>query len=155
MNIGYNIFSEKDIEGIFEISNLSFNLPWSMESIKSEINNPLAKYIVAKDKETNKVLGFIGIWIILGEGDITNIAVHPNFRKLRIGEKLLSSMITLCESLDCNIINLEVRSSNLPAISLYKKFNFLEIGLRKGYYEDNKEDAILMQYQVKLDSDGV
>ena len=147
MNISYNIFSKKDIEGIFEISNLSFKMPWSIESIKSEINNPLAKYIVAKDKETNKVLGFIGIWIVLGEGDITNIAVHPNFRKLGIGEKLLFSMINLCESLDCNIINLEVRSSNFPAISLYKKFNFSEIGLRRGYYEDNKEDAVLMQYK--------
>lgn len=144
MKISYNIFSEKDIEGIFEISNLSFKLPWSMESIKSEVDNPLAKYIVAKDIESNKVLGFIGIWIILGEGDITNIAVHPKFRKLGIGEELLSSMLNLCESLDCNTINLEVRSSNLPAISLYKKFNFSEVGLRKGYYEDNKEDAILM-----------
>lgn len=147
MNISYNIFSEKDIEGIFQISNLSFKLPWSMESIKSEVDNPLAKYIIAKDIESNKVLGFIGIWIILGEGDITNIAVHPEFRKLGIGEKLLSSMLNLCESLNCNIINLEVRSSNLPAISLYKKLNFLEVGLRKGYYEDNKEDAILMQYK--------
>ena len=147
MNISYNIFSEKDIQGIFEISNLSFKLPWSMESIKSELNNPLAKYIVAKDMRSNRVLGFIGIWIILGEGDITNIAVHPEFRKLGIGEKLLSSMLDLCDSLDCNTINLEVRSSNLPAISLYKKLNFLEVGLRKGYYEDNKEDAILMQYK--------
>ena len=147
MNISYNIFSKEDIQGIFEISNLSFKLPWSMESIKSEIDNPLAKYIVAKDMESNKILGFIGIWIILGEGDITNIAVHPEFRKLGIGEKLLSSMIELCDSLNCNIINLEVRSSNLPAISLYKKLNFLEVGLRKGYYEDNKEDAILMQYK--------
>lgn len=147
MNISYNIFSKEDIQGIFEVSNLSFKLPWSIESIESEINNPLAKYIVAKDMESNKVLGFIGIWIILGEGDITNIAVHPGFRKLGIGEKLLSSMIDLCDSLDCNIINLEVRSSNLPAISLYKKLNFLEVGLRKGYYEDNKEDAILMQYK--------
>lgn len=147
MNISYNIFSKEDIQGIFEISKLSFKLPWSMESIKSEVNNPLAKYIVAKDIESNKILGFIGVWIILGEGDITNIAVHPEFRKLGIGEKLLNSMINLCESLDCNIINLEVRSSNLPAISLYKKLNFLEVGLRKGYYEDNKEDAILMQYK--------
>ena len=147
MNISYNIFSKEDIQGIFEISNLSFKLPWSMESIKSEIDNPLAKYIVAKDMESNKVLGFIGIWIILDEGDITNIAVHPEFRNLGIGEKLLSSMIELCDSLNCNIINLEVRSSNLPAISLYKKLNFLEVGLRKGYYEDNKEDAILMQYK--------
>ena len=147
MNISYNIFSKEDIEGIFEVSNLSFKLPWSMESIKSELNNPLAKYIVAKDMRSNRVLGFIGIWIILGEGDITNIAVHPEFRKLGIGEKLLSSMLDLCDSLDCNTINLEVRSSNLPAISLYKKLNFLEVGLRKGYYEDNKEDAILMQYK--------
>lgn len=147
MNISYNIFSEKDIQGIFEISNLSFKLPWSIDSIRSELNNPLAKYIVAKDIDTNTILGFIGIWIIAGEGDITNIAVHPDFRKLSIGENLLSSMINLCASLDCNIINLEVRSSNIPAISLYKKFNFSEVGLRKGYYEDNKEDAILMQYR--------
>ncbi|WP_300385635.1 ribosomal protein S18-alanine N-acetyltransferase [Clostridium sp.] len=146
MNISYNIFSKKDTDGIFEISNMSFKLPWSIESIKSEIDNPLAKYVVAKDIETNKVLGFIGIWVVLGEGDITNIAVHPDFRKLGIGEKLLSSMISLCDSLDCNIINLEVRKSNLPAISLYEKFGFFKIGLRKGYY-DNKEDAILMQYR--------
>ena len=82
----------------------------------------------------------------MGEADITNIAVHPNYRNLTIGSKLLSSLISLCENLDCSLINLEVRSSNIPAQNLYKKFLFIENGLRKGYYTDNKEDAVLMTY---------
>jgi [ribosomal protein S18]-alanine N-acetyltransferase len=135
-----------DINDVLNISNLCFSTPWSRDSIYSELNNPLAKYIVAKDLESNSVIGFIGAWIVMGEADITNIAVHPNYRNLTIGSKLLSSLISLCENLDCSLINLEVRSSNIPAQNLYKKFLFIENGLRKGYYTDNKEDAVLMTY---------
>ncbi|MDZ7542793.1 ribosomal-protein-alanine N-acetyltransferase, partial [Clostridium perfringens] len=104
------------------------------------------KYIIAKDIEKNSVIGFVGVWIIVGEADITNIAVHPNYRKLGVGSKLLSSLINICDDLSCSLINLEVRASNISAQNLYKKFSFIENGLRKGYYEDTKEDAILMTY---------
>ena len=106
----------------------------------------MAKYIIAKDLESNSIVGFVGAWIVVGEADITNIAVHPNYRNLGIGSKLLSSLIVLCEDLNCSLINLEVRVSNTSAQNLYKKFSFIENGLRKGYYEDNKEDALLMTY---------
>lgn len=146
MRISCSLMTANDINDVLNISNLCFSTPWSRDSIYSELNNPLAKYIVAKDLESNSVIGFIGAWIVMGEADITNIAVHPNYRSLTIGSKLLSSLISLCENLDCSLINLEVRSSNIPAQNLYKKFLFIENGLRKGYYTDNKEDAVLMTY---------
>jgi len=146
MRISCSLMTANDINDVLNISNLCFSTPWSRDSIYSELNNPLAKYIVAKDLESNSVIGFIGAWIVMGEADITNIAVHPNYRNLTIGSKLLSSLISLCENLDCSLINLEVRSSNIPAQNLYKKFLFIENGLRKGYYTDNKEDAVLMTY---------
>lgn len=146
MKISYNLMTEDDVDGVLNITNLCFSIPWSKSSIYGELNNPLAKYIVAKDLESNSIVGFVGVWIVVGEADITNIAVHPNHRKLGIGSKLLSSLIVLCENLDCSLINLEVRASNKPAQSLYRKFSFIENGIRKNYYEDNKEDAILMTY---------
>lgn len=144
MKITYNLMTDKDVNGVFDISNASFSSPWSLESIEGEINNPLAKYIVARDEDSNLVVGFVGIWIVVGEGSITNISVHTDYRKQGIGAKLLESLINLCTHLDCSLINLEVRASNYPAQNLYKKYGFVVDGLRKGYYEDNKEDAILM-----------
>ncbi|MGN0026397.1 MAG: ribosomal protein S18-alanine N-acetyltransferase [Clostridium sp.] len=144
MKITYNLMTNKDVNGVFNISNACFSMPWSIESIEGEINNPLAKYIVARDEDSNLVVGFVGIWIVVGEGSITNIAVHTDYRKQGIGAKLLESLINLCTHLDCSLINLEVRASNYPAQNLYKKYGFVVDGLRKGYYEDNKEDAILM-----------
>lgn len=144
MKITYNLMTNKDVNGVFNISNACFSMPWSIESIEVEINNPLAKYIVARDEDSNLVVGFVGIWIVVGEGSITNIAVHPDYRKQGIGAKLLESLINLCTHLDCSLINLEVRASNYPAQNLYEKYGFVVDGLRKGYYEDNKEDAILM-----------
>jgi len=146
MKISCSLMTANDINDVLNISTLCFSTPWSKDSIYSELNNPLAKYIVAKDLESNSVIGFIGAWIVMGEADITNIAVHPNYRNMTIGSKLLSSLISLCENLDCSLINLEVRSSNITAQNLYKKFLFIENGLRKGYYTDNKEDAVIMTY---------
>ena len=146
MKIHYRLIKKEDVDGIFEISSLSFKTPWSYESIKSEINNPLAKYIVALDLDNKKILGFIGAWIIASEADIVNIAVHPKYRSLGIGSKLLSSFIELGRNEDWYKINLEVRESNLSAQKLYSKYNFKVDGIRKNYYEDTKENAILMSH---------
>jgi len=147
MKIHYRLLTSKDIDGIFDISSLSFKTPWSFESIKAETTNPLAKYIVCLDSDDNdKVIGFIGGWIVVGEADIVNIAVHPNFRKLGIGSKLLEYFIELGKNEEWYKINLEVRESNIAAQNLYKKLNFKIDGIRKEYYEDNKENAILMSY---------
>ena len=145
MKIVYSLIKEEDVDGIYNISKDSFSIPWSLNSIKSEVSNPLAKYVVAMDIDLNIVVGFVGIWIVAGEGDITNIAVHKDYRRLGIGKCLLEYLINLCKNLNCNTITLEVRESNLKAQNLYKSFDFTIDGIRKNYYEDTKENAILMR----------
>lgn len=144
MKIIYKFMDEASVNDVFNISKECFSTPWSIESIKTELNNPLAKYIIALDEENNKVVGFVGAWIVVGEASITNIAVTSNYRNKGIANDLIKALIKTCLDLNCYLINLEVRASNIKAQNLYKKNGFLVDGLRKGYYEDNKEDAILM-----------
>lgn len=132
------------INGVYNLSKECFAIPWTLDSITNELNNPLAKYIIAEDLETNEVIGFVGVWIVAGEGDITNIAVNPKYRKHGVASNLLLNLLDICKSLNCNDITLEVRESNIPAQNLYKKFDFKEEGIRKGYYSDNGENAIIM-----------
>ena len=144
-NISITLMEECDLEAVLEVSSLSLKESWSKESFKKELSNPLAKYLVAKGN--NKVIGFAGVWTIVDEGHITNIAVHPNFRKKGIGSILLSSLIEHCKNWGCNSLTLEVRSSNTTSQNLYKKYNFKEEVIRKKYYKDNNEDAIIMWYR--------
>ncbi|WP_300902554.1 ribosomal protein S18-alanine N-acetyltransferase [uncultured Clostridium sp.] len=144
MKINYSLMKDVNINGVYNLSKECFAIPWTLDSITNELNNPLAKYIIAEDLETNEVIGFVGIWIIAGEGDITNIAVNPNYRKHGVASNLLLNLLDICKSLNCNDITLEVRESNIPAQNLYKKFDFKEEGIRKGYYSDNGENAIIM-----------
>lgn len=133
---------EKYIEGILNISLLSFPISWSRESVEKELDNKFARYVVAV--MNNIVVGFGGMWIIVDEGHITNIAVHPEYRQLGIGSMILEALIDICRLEGCLAMTLEVRRSNFKAQNLYTKYGFLQEGLRKGYYEDNKEDAIIM-----------
>lgn len=135
--------NETHIDGIFNVSTLSFHISWSIDSIKKEIvDNKNAIYIVAvKD---NQVIGYGGSWVILDEGHITNIAVSPKYRGMGIASLILDNLMKSCKCCDVVSMTLEVRKSNIPAQNLYKKFNFIEEGLRKNYYADNKEDALIM-----------
>jgi len=142
MNIIIDFMKEEDINEILDISSLSFSVSWSKNSYIQELTNPVARYLVAKID--NKVIGFIGTWIVLDESHITNIAVHPNHRKQGIASKLVEELLYYCKTQGCISYTLEVRSSNKAAKSLYEKYNFKQDGVRKGYYEDNKEDAIIM-----------
>ncbi len=90
------------------------------------------------------IAGFVGFWIMVGEAHITNIAVRVPYRRQGIGELLLISAIDMATELNAHIITLEVRASNTPAQSLYQKCGFTQVGLRRGYYSDNKEDGIIM-----------
>ena len=133
----------EDIDSISEIEKMCFSDPWSRESIAYEYEqNSLAKYLVA-EKE-NIVIGYIGVWLIGDEGHITNVAVHPSYRGLGIANAIMLKFIDDLSKLNIKSITLEVRQSNLIAQNLYKKFGFLAAGIRKKYYEDNKEDAIIM-----------
>ncbi|ERK32232.1 ribosomal protein S18-alanine N-acetyltransferase [Clostridium intestinale] len=127
---------------ICEISIFSFPIPWSYDSFKRELKNKLASYLVVI--MDNRVIAYGGIWVILEEAHITNIAVHPDYRCKGIGETLLNALLDKAYARGAKEITLEVRVSNLPAQWLYKKLGFSEEGIRKNYYEDNKEDALIM-----------
>lgn len=134
---------EKDIKGIELLEIECFSSPWSYESLKKDIcENNLALYLVAEVE--NKVVGYIGIWDIVDEGHITNVAVSKAYRRRHIGAALIKTMIEVTEEAGILSHTLEVRKSNEAAKNLYKQFGFQEIAVRPGYYEDNGEDAILM-----------
>lgn len=143
MNCIIRLAEERDIDALAKLDSLCFTLAWSRSSFEFEIKENLkAIYLVADYK--GKIFGYGGIWIILDEGHITNIAVHPDFRNMGIGAKLLTDLIELSERRGANKQTLEVRVSNYPAISLYNKLGFKTAGKREKYYEDNGEDALIL-----------
>ncbi len=130
------------IDGIMEIENESFAIPWSRSSIEKELKNNFAIYAVAI--ENNKVLGYGGMWHVVNEGHITNIAVHKDYRRKGIGQAIIEKLVEIAEEKEMIGLTLEVRKSNTPALELYKKNGFKLEGIRPEYYEDNKEDAYIM-----------
>lgn len=134
---------EKDIDGVLRIEKLSFATPWSREAFVIEMTtNKLAKYIVAE--KDGSIVGYAGLWFIIDEGHITNIAVDPQYRGQGIGALLVEELINISEKKGITNLTLEVRVSNTAAKSLYKKYGFQDCGIRPGYYADTKEDAIIM-----------
>lgn len=133
----------KDIDEILEIEKESFSTPWSKEAFITEIKkNLLAKYLVAELEE--RVVGYGGMWLILNESHVTNIAVRKAYRGMGVGKQILEEMISYCDLRDIGHMTLEVRKSNIIAQGLYKQYGFIEYGVREEYYADNKEDAIIM-----------
>ena len=131
------------VDDIVIIEKLSFTTPWSKNAFIHEIkDNKFAIYISAL--VNNKVVGYAGMWQIFDEGHITNIAVHPEFRENGIGSRLLKKLIEISREKGIKKITLEVRKSNTAAKNLYYKYGFKEEGIRKSYYSDNGEDAIIM-----------
>ena len=121
----------RDAEAITELEKVCFSQPWSYESIYHDVaENKLSFYLAAETE--GKVIGYAGIWNIAGEGHITNVAVSPEYRRKGVGESGVLSH------------TLEVRKSNAGALRLYEKHGFKIAGERKGYYEDNGEDALIM-----------
>ncbi|MDD3223977.1 MAG: ribosomal protein S18-alanine N-acetyltransferase [Clostridium sp.] len=135
-------FNEKYIDKILEIEKESFFDPWSKDSMEKELNNSFAKYIIALYK--GEVIGYAGMWLILDEGHITNIAVAKKYRGIGAGSLLVEGLIDICKKRYITSMTLEVRKSNTTAHNLYEKYGFCDEGIRKGYYADTKEDAIIM-----------
>ncbi|NLD11568.1 MAG: ribosomal protein S18-alanine N-acetyltransferase [Clostridiales bacterium] len=132
-----------DVAGLENIEQECFETPWSEESLRHDIEeNKLATYIVA-DLE-GELIGYIGVWSIADEGHINNVAVLPRYRRMHVGTILLNTMINATEEAGIVSHTLEVRASNEAAQGLYGRFGFKESGRRRGYYEDNGEDAIIM-----------
>ena len=146
-NILIEQMTSKDIDGVFEVEKNWFEHHWSKDAFKKELNNEVARYLVAK--LDGKVVGYVGIWFVMDEGHITNVAVHSDYRERKIGDKLVDEMVKLCKENNLVAMTLEVRTSNTVAQNLYRKYGFKMAGIRKEYYSDNKEDAIIMWNQLK------
>ncbi|HHU33461.1 MAG: ribosomal protein S18-alanine N-acetyltransferase [Zhaonellaceae bacterium] len=131
------------INEVAQIEQVSFPTPWSKEAYYNELkDNGFAHYYVCLACE--QVVGYAGMWIIIDEAHITNIAVHPDFRGQKIAQTLLLKLMQEAMRLGAERITLEVRSSNRVAQYVYGKLGFYPVGIRKGYYTDTKEDAIIM-----------
>ena len=137
--------NETHVAAVAALEKRCFADPWSLSSIASELNNPLALWLVAG--EDGDLIGYIGSQSVMGESDMMNVAVHPDHRRKGLGEMLV---LALCEALsgENTSLALEVRSSNAPAISLYEKLGFVQVGLRRNYYRNPKEDALILRKEL-------
>ena len=135
-------FEKNELSAIAEIENLSINPPWSYKAICDFSEYETNRIITAK--VDGVVAGYITYSVIIDEVQIANVAVHPDFRRKGIAEKLLRFLIDVAKESNMFVITLEVRNSNIPAIKLYEKCDFSNVGVRKNYYKNPTEDAILM-----------
>lgn len=132
-----------DVDDVQEIEKGCFSVPWSRNAFIQEITeNKCARYVVVE--KANRVVAYAGMWLVLDEAHITNIAVHPDDRRKGYGELVCVSLMRLAAELGMVCMTLEVRRTNLAAQALYHKLGFVDVGYRKRYYEDNKEDALIM-----------
>ena len=137
----------EDIDAIYQIECESFSMPWSKDSLKQEVDHLLAFYSVVLVE--NKIVAYGGMRNILGEGEITNIAVSKNYRGKGIGKVLLRHLLNEARQKLMHTITLEVRASNEVAKALYLSHGFEFIAIRKGYYQKPLEDAIIMQLKLQ------
>lgn len=147
-NRTYDIVEMKlaDIPDLMEIEKLSFPTPWSKDLFVREYHSRFSKVFLAQSlhPEKQKVLGYICLWFVFDEVHILNLACHPHFRRQNVATALLEHCLNLFYDSGTKKVFLEVRESNHEARTLYTKFGFKPIGLRKGYYTDTREDAIVM-----------
>jgi ribosomal-protein-alanine N-acetyltransferase len=139
----YRFMTMQDVGAVAELERLAFTTPWPYEAFVNELTmNPNARYVVVFHQ--NQIVGYCGMWIILDEAHITNVAIHPLHRGKKIGQHLMRRMMDVARMFHAKSMTLEVRPSNTVARNLYAKLGFREHGVRKRYYSDNDEDAIIM-----------
>ena len=132
----------EDLDSVMYIEHASFELPWTRKSLEEELFSLIKYYYVAVID--GKIIGYAGMWHVVTEGHITNVAVDPDYRNMGAGNALLNRLIETAEEKDMLGVTLEVRVSNDTARRLYEKNGFVITGSRKEYYENNKEDAYIM-----------
>ena len=134
--------NESHVTQVAELEKLCFSDPWSERSVASELNNPLSLWLIAE--ENGKVCGYIGSQTVMDETDMMNIAVHPDCRRRGIAAALIGALVNQLKARGSHILRLEVRESNAPAIALYARMGFCQLGLRKNYYRNPKENALIL-----------
>ena len=138
---------ERDAKYIAEIEQYCFSTPWTEKQVKSCDNSTV--FFLAK--ADGKTVGYGGMYTVLDEGYITNIGVMPDYRRRGIGAKLVSKLIDYSVRNSLSFLSLEVRVSNIAAIKLYDSFGFKEVGKRKNFYSNPKEDALIMTRYFSYD----
>lgn len=145
--IQIRLMTKEDIEQVSEIEKITFSMPWSKEALLHSLEQKGSIYLVACDED--KIVGYCGLWNIVNEGNINNVAVLDEYRGRHIATEMLKQLVELGNQQQINAYTLEVRTSNEPAIQLYLKFGFTIEGIRKKYYEHPIEDAYIMWYYPK------
>ena len=135
--------SEEHVPQVAELEKICFSDPWSEKSVAYELTNPLSCWLVAV--EDGRVAGYIGSQTVMGESDMMNVAVHPDYRRRGIAERLVNDLVEALKAFESHCLTLEVRESNDSARALYAKLGFFQAGLRKNYYRNPKEDALILR----------
>ena len=141
--ITYTQMTAEHVPQVAQLEKICFADPWSELSISLELTNVWSYWVVALDGDT--VVGYVGSQSSIDEADIMNVAVHPDYRRQGIAEKLINTLVADLKKRGCHALLLEVRVSNTPAITLYEKLGFAQIGCRKNYYRNPKEDALILR----------
>jgi len=141
--LAVEVMTMKDLDEVMEVERQCFTTPWSRYSFICELkDNQFSHYIIAK--YMGKIIGYAGMWIILDEAHVTNVGVIPEHRGEGVGEFLMRSLIIAAKERGAKKMTLEVRKSNYVAQNLYSKLGFEPVGIRRGYYLDDREDAVIM-----------
>lgn len=146
--IEFILMNPSHTEQVAKIEAQCFSAPWSERSITGELSNPLSLWVVAIDDD--KVVGYVGSQSVLGEADMMNLAVLPEYRRQGIGRKLVSELIDRLGRKGVHSLTLEVRASNDAAITLYHNLGFDQVGRRPGYYSGPKEDAFILRKEWEV-----
>lgn len=133
---------ERQLDAIEAIERECFSTPWTREQLATQLSGERHVFLAAE--VDGQVAGYVGMMHVLDEGYISNVAVGGEFRRRGIGDALIASLLSRCESLGLVFVTLEVRRSNAPARALYEKHGFVAVGERRNYYEQPREDAVLM-----------
>lgn len=142
-----------DLDEVYEIEKISFSMPWTKQMWMDEmIKSQIANHLVAR--LDGKILGYAGFWLIIDEAEIVNIAVHPEYRRKGIGNLLLKELLNLAKTKEAKLVTLEVRETNESAKNLYSKSGFQLIAIRKKFYKDTNEDALVYWLNPIEKSDG-
>lgn len=134
---------ECHVAQVAQLEQQCFSDPWSVNAIASELHNPLSLWLVAMDGE--KLAGYVGSQSVMGWSDMMNIAVHSDYRRQGIGEALVCALSESLKERGNECLTLEVRPSNAPAVALYKKLGFVQVGCRPNYYRNPREDALILR----------
>ncbi len=147
MILEIKVLGAEHLEDVLKIEEECFSKPWSENSVKELLLSEKAELLGAFDG--GRLIGYSCLEWVLDEGSLTNIAVSDEYRKMGVGSQLMAALMKSAEEKELAFVTLEVRVSNLPAVNLYRKFGFLDVGTRRNYYDAPREDALLMTRYIK------